>query len=98
MRPPSRAPLLRFGIHLDAIDDDSRSSQAPGLQCLTQKIVGQRRHIANGQFPNLSAADPLGFSDRGFTILEDSSSVDQERFTCRRKRDSFALLLEQLYP
>ena len=39
----------------------------------------QRRHITNGQFPNLAAADLLGFSDRGIAIFEDPPGVDQER-------------------
>ena len=57
-----------------------------------------RRHIANGQFPNLAAADPLGLSDRGIAIYEDAPGVDQKRLTCRRERDSFALALEKLNP
>jgi site-specific recombinase XerD len=39
-----------------------------------------------------------GLSDRGFAIFEDPPSVDQERFACRRERDSFALSLEKFYP
>ena len=56
----------------------------------------QRRNITNGQFPDLAVAGPLGLSDRGFTIFEDASGVDQKRLTCRRERDSFAPSLEQI--
>jgi hypothetical protein len=77
-------PLLRYGIHLNAIDDDSRGSQPPNFQCLAQKIVRQRRHITDCQFPNLAATDPLGFPDRALAIFEDPPGVDQERLTSRR--------------
>jgi hypothetical protein len=60
--------------------------------------VRQRRHITNGQFPDLAAADPLGLSDRGLAIFQDPPGVDQKRLTCRRERDSFALALEKFYP
>ena len=50
----------------------------------------------DGQFPDLAVADPLGLSDRGFTIFEDASGADQKRLTCRRERDSFAPSLEQI--
>jgi hypothetical protein len=44
-------PLLRFGIHLDAIDDDSRSSQAPGFQCcdITVKTIANLAKILKSQ-------------------------------------------------
>jgi hypothetical protein len=64
---------------------------------VTPRSSFQRRHISNGQFPNLAAADPLGLSDRGVAIFEDALGVDQERLPCRRERDSFALSLKQLY-
>ena len=70
--------------------------QPPNFQCLTQKIVRHRRHITNGQFPNLAAADPLGLSDRSLAIFQDPPGVDQKRLTCRRERDSFALSLEEI--
>jgi hypothetical protein len=60
--------------------------------------VRHRRHITNGQFPNLAAADPLGLSDRSLAVFQDPPSIDQKRLTCRRERDSFALSLEKLYP
>jgi hypothetical protein len=39
--------------------------------------VCQRRHITNGQFPNLAAADSLGFFDRGI--------VDPDKVTATYK-------------
>ena len=79
-----QGPLLRYGIHLDAIDDNSWRSLPPDFQCLTQKIVRQRRHITNRQPSDLAAADPLGFSDRGIAIFEDPVGIDKERLACGR--------------
>jgi hypothetical protein len=46
---------------------------------LSQKIVRQRRHITNGQFSDLAAADPLGFLDRSLAIFKDAPGIDKER-------------------
>jgi hypothetical protein len=79
--PLNERPLLRSGVHLDAVDDDSRRSLSPDFQRVTYKIVCQGRHVTDGQFPNLASADPLRFLYRTIAIFQDTPSVDQERLT-----------------
>src|SRR3981189_1878672 len=88
--PLKQRSLLRYGIHFDAVDDDTRRRLPPDFQSLTQKIVRQCRYITDSQFSNLAPADPLGFSDRGIAIFEDPPGVDQKRLTSRRQYHSFA--------
>src|SRR3984893_16319948 len=57
----------------------------------------ERRHIANGQFPDLAAADPLSFSDRGIAIFQNPPGINQKRLAGRGESHAFAASLEQIY-
>ena len=52
------------------------------------KIVRQRRHVTNGQFTDLAAADPLGFLDRSIAVLKNAPGIDKKRLACGRQRDA----------
>src|ERR1700746_854030 len=95
--PLKQRPLLRYGVNFDAVDDDSRRRLAPDFQGLAQEIVSEQRHIANGEFANLAAADSLGFFDRGLAIFEDPPGIDKDRLACRGSRHSFAPSIKQFY-
>jgi hypothetical protein len=57
---------------------------AARVPVLYPKSRGQRRHISDRKFPNLSTTDALGFFDRGIASLQDVPGIGQKGFACCR--------------
>src|ERR1700675_880913 len=93
--------LFRASVHSignSRVDGFSRLLFVIDPFCLAQKIVRQRRHITNGQFTNLAAADSLSFYDRSIAIFENQSGVNQKRLAGRGESHPFRRLSNKSIP